>query len=181
MWNKEALFRELNACKELNKHFYSNRVGYTMGMIKELYLIQAEPTVKSWRLFYYSRVPLKNLTETKGYIMNKFSLPESIAKEYVDKRLVVDTWVGFQQEAKAYKELKKLDKSIRFATNEEDSKYSVDIVGSTSAYQVKPKSYFTANPNPSLLRDRATHKANHKNFTRIFKKNVEFYTYDLTK
>lgn len=171
------IFRELNACKELNKHFYSSRVGYTMGLIKDFYLAEAEPTVEGWRAFYYNRVNLRNLTDTKKYIMKSFNLSEDVAKNYIDKRLVIDTWVGFKKEAEAYKELKESDESIRFATHEEDSKYSVDIVGDSVAYQVKPKSYFNPNPNPSLIKDRATHKTNHKNFKRDFNKKVEFYIY----
>ena len=157
------LKKEMDSSHQVNKAIYSSVVGRCMAILKDYVSSESEPSLDGFELFYLRTKGVKPLIISVNMVMKDgYSLQDSI--DYVRIRVFDDTWTGFEWENKAKKYL--LDEfglKCRFANWEEDSKYCVDLIGKDFAIQVKPISYKLGS-NPSLVRDRESHFAQHEKY-----------------
>ena len=172
--------RYLNKNIELNKLFGIRKIGSCMKILKEYKASHKQYSQEGFRDYYYKNMnKLPALTSIKEIIMSLGFTTEE-AREYIDLRLVRQTYKGLEMEVRAFDYLKKNHKlpALRFATHIEDIEDFIDLVDDVNmyAFQVKPISYKLGS-NASLLKDRAVH--NHR--YRELKHTVFFIYYHNNK
>ena len=167
----------MDSSEEVNKAFYSRVVGKCVEILKDYAFEEDNPCLEGFQAYYLNKKGLDGLIKATGIVMAQgYSLEESI--KYVFIRVFENTWVGFEWEKRAKKFIKeKYGLESRFANSYEDFKYSVDLIGSNFAIQVKPISYKIGN-NPSLTKDRKKHLQNQKDFESKTGKRVGYVFYN---
>lgn len=173
----KALKQKLDSSKEINKAYGSDVVGFCVGILKKYKAQAKEPSLLDFRIFYYKTQGLKGLVTAQELVMAQ-GYSKEVAQEYTDIRVFQDTFKGVAQEIRAKQYIKKnYGLECRFATEAEDRKYCIDLVGEKFAIQVKPLSY-KLGTNPSLLRDKSIHKEKHLQYIKETGKQIRFFFYD---